>query len=85
MEDAVTLAFSIFNVNKSGRTYETRFVDERDGALDQDRKEEFLTIKRRAIEIGSHKQEFFITQTPSLHERADARIILEKGGAAINI
>jgi len=83
IEDAITRAFCLFNLNRSNRVYESLFCDEKDGALDQDRKTEFLTIKRRALEIGSHRQEYFITQTPDLFERADARIVLEKGGVTI--
>jgi exonuclease SbcC len=83
LEDSITRAFCLYNLHRSNRQYGTIFTDEKDGALDESRKTEFLAIKRRAMEIGHHTQEFFISQTQELVDRADARIVLQKGGVTI--
>jgi exonuclease SbcC len=83
IEDAISRSFCLYNLHKSGRKYGTMFSDEKDGSLDADRKHEFLAIKRQALATGSHDREFFITQTPELYEKADARIMLEPGRVSI--
>lgn len=79
IEDAITRAFCLYNLHRSDRKYDTLFADEKDGALDADRKHEFMAIKRQALSIGTHDREIFITQTPELYEQADARIELVTG------
>jgi exonuclease SbcC len=83
IEDAIARAFCIYNLHRSDREFKTLYSDEKDGALDPDRKNEFLTIKRKALEIGNHDREIFITQTPELYNKADARIVLEPGSIQI--
>jgi exonuclease SbcC len=83
IEDAITRAICLYNLGKSNIIYDTLYSDEKDGALDASRKIEFLQIKRRAMEIGTHRQELFISQTPELHEMADARIVLTETGVTI--
>lgn len=79
INDALTRGICLFNIQSRGKTYGTLFADEVDGALDADRKLEFLNIKREALRIGSHAREFFISQSPDLIELADARIVLQPG------
>jgi exonuclease SbcC len=83
IEDAITRAFCIYNLHRSDRKFETMYTDEKDGALDPDRKHEFLAIKQQALQVGTHTREFFITQTPELYEQADARILLQPGSVQI--
>lgn len=83
IEDAITRAICLYNLGHSQHEYDTLFTDEKDGALSADRKIEFLQIKRRAIEIGSHTRELFISQTPELWEMADARIELQPGSISV--
>jgi len=83
VEDAITRAICLYNLNRSDIRYETLYSDEKDGALDSDRKGEFLAIKRRALEIGTHEREFFISQTLELQEGSDAKIILAPGGVTV--
>jgi exonuclease SbcC len=83
IEDAVVRAFNLFNLGKGDRHFATIFTDEKDGALSQQRKEEFFSVKRKALEIGRHEREFFISQTSELQDAADARIVLGSGGVAI--
>ena len=79
IEDALTRAICLFNINRSDRVFGTLFSDEKDGALDADRKNEFMAVKRRSLELGSHGLELFITQTPELIDLADGVIRLEPG------
>jgi exonuclease SbcC len=83
LEDAITRGICLFNIHRSDRVFATLFSDEKDGALDPQRKLEFLAVKRRALELGTHDQEFFISHTPDLVEQADARIVLARGGVSI--
>jgi hypothetical protein len=52
--------------------------------LSPERKAEYLSVKLKALEIGHHNREFFITQTSELQDKADARIILGLGGITIS-
>lgn len=79
IEDAITRAFCVYNLHRSDRKYETLYSDEKDGSLDPESKNEFFAIKRKALEVGSHDREIFITHTPEMYEQADARIVLERG------
>lgn len=79
IEDALTRAICLYQIGGSGQTYHALFSDEKDGALDAERKQEFLAVKRRALEVGTHDKEFFISQTPELVEMADARIVVGNG------
>lgn len=84
IEDAITRAVCLFNIHRSDRSFDTLFTDEKDGALDNVRKAEFMAVKRRALELGTHSREFFITQTPELQDMADARITITKEGIALS-
>ena len=83
IEDAITRAICLYHLQRSDLSYQTLFSDEKDGALDPNRKGEFFAIKRRAMELGKHDQEFFISQTPELVELADARIVLHPGSVSV--
>jgi exonuclease SbcC len=83
INDAIVRAFNLFNLGKESRHYATVFMDESDGALSPTRKQEFFAVKRKALEIGKHDQEFFISQSADVIESADARIVLGKGGTTI--
>jgi len=83
IEDAITRAFIKHSQRYDNHKGGSIFSDEKDGALDQKRKREFLAIKRRALELGNHSQEFFITQTPDLVDSVNARIVFESGKVSI--
>ena len=84
IEDAITKAIAIVRQESSGRRYKTIFTDEKDGALDAEKKVEYFAMKRKVLEIGGYNREFCITQTPELKELADARIILAEGKVIIS-
>lgn len=83
INDALTRAICLFNIQSRGKQYGTLFADEVDGALDSNRKLEFLSVKRKALDIGTHTREFFISQSPELIDMADAQIVLSAGSVSI--
>ncbi len=83
INDAVTRAICLYNMQSSQRVFGTHYSDESDGALDGERKEEFFAIKKKMMEVGGHSREFFISQTPEMVDMADARIVLEPGAVSI--
>lgn len=83
LEDAITRGICLFNIHRSDRVFGSIFSDERDGMLDMDRKREFMAVKRRSLEVGTHAREFFISQSSDLLDMADARIVLSSGGAVV--
>lgn len=83
LEDAITRGICLFNIHRSDRVFGSIFSDERDGMLDMDRKREFMAVKRRSLEVGTHTREFFISQSSDLLDMADARIVLASGGAVV--
>ena len=79
LEDALTRAICLFNIHRSDRVFGTIFSDEKDGALDEGKKIEFMAVKRRSLELGSHARELFITQTAELIGLAGGAIRLSPG------
>lgn len=81
INDTLTRAIALYQAQQSGRHYGTLFADESDGALDPDRKVQFMKMKRRILEIGGYEREFLITHTPDLIDLADA--VLDVGGMRV--
>lgn len=84
LEDAITRGICLYNIHRSDRVYGTLYSDEKDGALDEARKLEFMRVKREALRVGTHRHEFFITQTQDLMDLADSKIVLAPGGITIS-
>ncbi len=78
IEDAVTKAITIYNKQASGRQFKTIYTDEKDGALDFEKKKEFFAMKRRVLTLGGYDREICITQSPELMAMADGVIRLSK-------
>ncbi len=76
IEEAVTRAISLYNSSKSGKKYLTLFTDEKDGALDHQKKKEFIAMKRKVLDLGGYDLELFISQSPEIQEVADYTISL---------
>jgi exonuclease SbcC len=74
IEESITRAISLYNAQKSGRKYHALFTDEKDGALDFQKKKEFIAMKKKVLEIGGYDTEFFISQSPEVQETADVTI-----------
>ena len=76
IQEALARAIALFQSQHSGQHYGTLFADESDGALDPDRKEMYMRMKKQVHQIGGYGQEFFISHTPELWNMADAVIDL---------
>jgi exonuclease SbcC len=76
IEEAITRAISLYNSSKSGKKYLTLFTDEKDGALDHQKKKEFIAMKRKVLDLGGYDLELFISQSPEIQEVADRTISL---------
>lgn len=77
VNDCLTRAIALYLAQNSGRRYETLFSDEADGPLDEEHKRMFMAMKREVLRLGGYRREFFISQTPTLTEMADAVIDLD--------
>ncbi len=77
INEALTRAIALYQAEMHGRHYECLFADESDGALDPERKIQFMRMKRKVLELGGYKSEIFISHTPELWGMADAVINLE--------
>jgi exonuclease SbcC len=82
INECLTRAIALYQSQQSGRSYGCMFADESDGALDPERKEMFIRMKRKVLELGGYQREFFISHTPALWDRADAVIDMEQLGTA---
>lgn len=76
IEEAITRAISLYNARRCGRRYQALFTDEKDGALDFKRKKEFISMKKRVLDLGGYETEFFISHSPDVQDVADSRIQL---------
>lgn len=78
INEALARAIALYQAQASGRQYETLFSDESDGALDADKKHQFIKMKRKVLALGNYRSEIFISHTPALWDLADAVIDLTK-------
>jgi exonuclease SbcC len=85
LDDAIVWGFRLFMAGQSPVPAEVLFSDERDGALDPEKKRQFLAIKRRAQELGQHSLEFYITQDAELAAMADATIRVGGGEVRVEV
>ncbi len=76
VNEALTRGIALYLARESGQAYETLFSDEADGALDPDKKLQFMRMKREVLKLGGYVREFFVSQSPELWAMADARIEL---------
>lgn len=74
IQEAITRAMALYQAQTSGRKYGCQFADESDGALDPERKQQYMEMKRKAMEMGGYEKEIFISHTPELWEMADVVI-----------
>ncbi len=77
--EALGLALSIFNARKSGIRWETLFRDETAGALDPENASRYVSMLRRALELGGFSQCVFIAHLPAVYESADVQVLIEGG------
>lgn len=78
INECLVRALSLYMTQSGGRQVSTLFSDESDGALDPDRKRQYMAMKRAVLKQGGYDQEFLITQTPELLTMCDAVIDVTK-------
>ena len=83
VEDAVAKAICIYNKTSNGRDLATIYTDEKDGALDPEKKRAYFRMKQKVLALGGYEQEYCITHTPELLAMANAVISLKPGGITI--
>lgn len=76
INEALTRAIALYQAQQSGQSFHTLFSDESDGALDPEKKGQFVQMKRRVLELGGYEREFFISHSPDVWPLADAVIKL---------
>ena len=74
INECLVRAMALFMDQSSGSRYETLFSDESDGPLDEQRKRQFMTMKRAVLARGGYKREYIITQTSALRNMCDGVI-----------
>lgn len=74
--DALCAATGVLMNQQSGRNYECRMSDEADGALDAEKKCQYMAMKREVLKLTGMSREFFISHSTSTWELADAVIDL---------
>jgi exonuclease SbcC len=77
VNECLTRAVALYLAQHSGRSYDTLFSDEADGALDPERKRMFMAMKREVLRLGGYRSEFYVSQTPELTAMADVVIDLD--------
>ena len=77
INECLVRSIALFLSQRGGYAFETLFSDETDGPLDPERKDQFVAMKRRVLELGGYHREFFVTQSQDLWEQADARLYTE--------
>lgn len=77
VNEAVVRSVAVYLAQAGQRRYETLFTDEVDGALDPERKQAFMAMKRALLRMGYFSLEIFITQTPELLAHADRVVDLD--------
>lgn len=77
--EAVGLAISIFNARKNGVRWRTLFRDETAGALHPEDAHAYVDMLRRALNVGGFDQVLFVSHSPEVWQRADARLLVEGG------
>lgn len=78
INDALCAAVAVYMNLQTGRDYGCRMSDESDGALDAEKKAQYMAMKREVLKIAGLEREFFISHSTSTWELADAVIDLGK-------
>lgn len=76
LNDAICSGVAVHMSQQSSRDYECRMSDESDGALDAERKLQYMAMKREVLKLTGMQREFFISHSTATWELADAVIDL---------
>ena len=78
-DEALRLAIAIYNSQSCGRELVTLVRDETAGMLSEENASDYVSLLRRAIDIGGFHQALFVAHQRSVWEQADAVIRIESG------
>lgn len=85
LDVCLRLALAVFNARRHGSQFDTLFLDELDGALDEDRAARYPSILRRALDLGGFTRAIFVSHRASVTAQADATILLRDGRATLDV
>ncbi|WP_343067083.1 AAA family ATPase [Hydrogenophaga aromaticivorans] len=74
INECLVRAIALYMASICDIRYETIFSDEADGALDPERKRQYMAMKRAVLQRGGYSREYLITQTPELLSLCDGVI-----------
>jgi exonuclease SbcC len=77
INDVLTRVIALYQAQSSGQKYGCLFSDESDGALDPEKKLQFVKMKREILRAGGYEREFYISHSKDVQECADAIINME--------
>lgn len=77
INECLVRGIALYTARTAGQPYKTLFTDETDGALDPEKKRQFMRMKREVLRLSGIDREYFISHTPELVEEADAVIDVE--------
>ena len=73
VEDAVAKAICIYNKTSNGRDLATIYTDERDGALDPEKKRAYFRMKQKVLALGGYDQEYLHHPHPRTARHGERR------------
>jgi len=81
---ALRLAMTLIAKQKSGRSLESCFADEEDGALDAENAQNFIRLYQSFMEAGGFDSCFFISHRPECVAMANRILEFGEGGISVN-
>lgn len=83
VREALALALAIWNARRSGVRWRTIIRDETAGALSEFNALAYVTMLRRALDLGGFVQVIFISHQREVTARADSIVLVEDGTARV--
>jgi len=77
---ALRLAVTLMMKSRSGRRFQTLYSDEEDGALNPTKREPYVQMYRKAMEIGGFEVAYLITHSPEVIQLCDSIMRFGEGG-----
>ena len=84
LDEALRLALAIFNTQRSGVPLRTLWRDETTGALSPENADRYVSMLRRAMELGGFERCLFIAHAEAVWQQADARIFIANGAVSFD-
>lgn len=84
IEEGLRLALAIFNTQRSGVPLRTLWRDETTGALSPENADRYVSMLRRAMELGGFERCLFVAHAEAVWQQADARIFVANGAVSFD-